>query len=225
MIISEKLSTTGQIASSIAHEIKNPLTNIITASKLLSTAKTPDMIDKYFEICERNSWLAIDKVNALLEYAKQTKMNYTESSLRTILKDAINLAKGSLEKYEVEANLIYKTYDDVIRVDRKEFTGALVNLILNSVQAMEEKKENKHIDLILSKEDNEFIIEISDNGSGIPAETIPKVFTPFFTSKESGTGLGLSYAQKVVIEHSGHISIKSELDRGTQVLIKLPVNS
>ena len=225
LIVSEKLSTTGQIASSIAHEIKNPLTNIITASKLLKHSQTQSDIEKYNQICERNSWLAIEKVNALLEYAKQKKLNFKECSLKTILKDAFSLTKGSLDEKDVSLNLIYKTHDDITKVDQKEFKGVIVNLILNSVQAMDAHQKNKHIDVILSKEENDFVIEVSDNGKGISSEILSQVFTPFFTTKECGTGLGLNYAQKVIIEHAGNIYIKSEENIGTKVYIKLPVGN
>jgi len=223
LIVSEKLSTTGQIASSIAHEIKNPLTNIITASKLLKHSQTSADIEKYFQICERNSWIAIEKVNSLLEYAKQKKMIFQNYSLKLVMKNAASLTKGSLDKNGVSLNLIYKTHDDITRIDRKEFTGVLVNLILNSIQAMDESRSDNHIDVILSREDDNFIIEVKDNGKGIPAEILPKVFFPFFTTKELGTGLGLNYAQKVIIEHAGTLEIKSEVNRGTQVFIKLPL--
>ena len=222
LIVTEKLSTTGQIASSIAHEIKNPLTNIITASKLLKNASNQEDIDKYYEICERNSWLAIDKVNSLLEYAKQKKMNFQDCSLKTVLKEAYSLSKGSLEENDIQLNLIYQTHDDVVEIDKKEITGVVVNLILNSVQAMMEKQDDKQIDLILSEDNSDFVIEVSDNGSGIPSEILSKVFNPFFTTKETGTGLGLNYAQKVLIEHYGKIDIKSEVNKGTQVFIRIP---
>lgn len=224
LIFSEKLSTAGQIASSIAHEIKNPLTNIITASNLLKSSQTQKDIDMYSQICERNSWLAIDKINSLLEYAKQKKMIFKDCSLKTVLRDAFSLTKGSLEKSNVELKLIYQAHDDNARIDQKELTGVIVNLILNSIQAMEENQENRRIDIILSKDDEEFIIEVADNGKGIPASHLSQVFTPFYTSKESGTGLGLNYAQKVLVEHSGIITIKSQEYKGTQVFIKLPVN-
>ncbi len=224
LIVTEKLSTTGQIASSIAHEIKNPLTNIITASKLLKHSNNQEEIDKYYQICERNSWLAIDKVNALLEYAKQKKMNFQDSYLKTVLKDAYSLTKGSLENKNIQLDLIYKTHDDMVRIDQKEIAGVIVNIILNSIQAMGEDQENKLIEVILSKENNNFIIEITDNGAGIPQEILSEVFNPFFTTKEKGTGLGLNYAQKVLIEHYGKIEIKSQVNKGTHVIIKLPDN-
>lgn len=222
LIVSEKLSTTGQIASSIAHEIKNPLTNIITASKLLRKSGNPEEIEKYFQICERNSWLAIDKVNSLLEYAKQKKLNFQECSLKTILRDAHSLSKGSLEKSNINLNLIYNTQNDIAKVDKKEMTGVIVNLILNSIQAMNEAQKDKLIELSLSNEANDFIIEVSDNGSGIPPEILSHVFNPFFTTKETGSGLGLNYAQKVLLEHFATIEVKSELDKGTKVIIKMP---
>ena len=222
LIVSEKLSTTGQIASSIAHEIKNPLTNIITAAKLLRDSKNNDELQKYFSICERNSWLAIDNINALLEYAKQKKMNFQMYSLKSILKEAYNLTKGSVGNTGIDLRLIYETHDDVTKIDPKEISGVIVNLILNSVQAMPDDSNNKKIDVTLSSENSNFVIKVIDNGIGIPASRIPKLFTPFYTTKDGGTGLGLSYAQKVIIEHHGSIKVESKVNQGTTVVIKLP---
>ena len=222
LIITEKLSTTGEIASSIAHEIKNPLTNIITGIKLLRSAKDQEEITKYAQICERNSWLAINKVNSLLDYAKQNKMNFGEHSLKDILKDAYNLTKGALEESETQLNFIYKTYDDVLNVDRKELTGVVVNLILNSIQAMNPDNNTKRIDLMLKEDESNFYIEVRDNGVGIPQEYLTKVLNPFFTTKENGSGLGLNYAQKVVVAHQGFLEVVSELGEYTNIIIRLP---
>lgn len=222
LIVTEKLSTTGQIASSIAHEIKNPLTNIITASKLLRSSQNSSDIEKYNEICVRNSWIAIEKVNSLLEYAKQKKMNFQECSLKDVLKDAYSLTKGSLEEKKIKFNLIYKAHDDNVKIDKKELTGVVVNLILNSVQALDINQDIKQIEVILSKENDDFIIEVADNGPGIAPEVIAQVFNPFFTTKEAGTGLGLNYALKVVAEHHGKIEVESEINNGTQVFMRIP---
>lgn len=223
LIITEKLSTTGQIASSIAHEVKNPLTNIITSIKLINNAKEQEELLKYSEICERNAWLAINKVNALLDYAKQYKMNFAEHSLRDILKEAYSLSKGALEKSGTKLNFTYKTYDDVLTVDRKELTGVVVNLILNSVQAMEPANKNKEVNITLEEDSSNFYIKVTDNGMGIPQEYVTKVLNPFFTTKESGTGLGLNYAQKVVVEHQGSLEVDSELGKYTTITIRLPI--
>ncbi len=222
LIFSEKLSTSGQIASSIAHEIKNPLTNIITAAKLLHDSRNENDIEKFYNICQRNSWLAIDKINALLEYSKQKKMNFVAYSLKSVMKEAYNLSKGSLEDNQVNFQLIYNTHDDVCTIDPKEITGVLVNLILNSVQAMEDDNEDKRIDAILDAEDKDYIITIKDNGEGIETSRLDKIFNPFYTTKVKGTGLGLSYAQKVILEHHGSISIDSKEGNGTQVVIRIP---
>ncbi len=221
LIVSEKLSTSGQIASSIAHEIKNPLTNIITAAKLMYKTKNEEERHKYYGICERNSWLAIDKINALLEYSKKKKMNFLDYSLKTVMKDAYNLSKGTLQENNVELKMIYTTHDDVCRIDPKEISGVLVNLIMNSIQAMDEKNNNRKIEASLSNDEDYYIISISDNGEGIAENKLDKIFNPFFTTKDTGTGLGLSYAEKVIIEHGGRIEIQSELGRGTKVTVKL----
>lgn len=222
LIVTEKLSTTGQIASSIAHEVKNPLTNIITSVKLINNAKDQDELIKYSQICERNAWLAINKVNALLDYAKQSKMDFAEHSLKDILKDAYNLTKGALEESGTKLNFTYKTYDDVLTVDRKELTGVVVNLILNSVQAMDPNNRSKEVGITLEEDKSNFYIKVSDNGVGIPQEYLTKVLNPFFTTKENGVGLGLSYAQKVIIEHQGSLEVDSELGKHTKITIRLP---
>ncbi len=223
LIISEKLSSAGEMASSIAHEIKNPISNAITALKLISKAETKEDVERYINICDRNSWLAIDKINALLDYTKNKDLELKPLYVNEIVKNARDLSRGVIEKNNVSINLIFKTQNDTILADKKELSGVIVNLILNSVQAFDENSHSKEIEL--STEDtsnNHILIKVTDNGPGIPANIKEKVLKPFFTTKETGTGLGLNYASKVVNYHKGSINIESEVGKGTTIELSFP---
>ena len=220
LIIAERLASIGEIASSIAHEIKNPLTNIITSTQLIKDSKgEDDVVDNLVDISVRNAWRAIDKVNDLLDYAKQKKLNFEVTSLKELMQNALELAKGRLTVSDVDFKLEYHVHDDLISADRTELTGVIVNLIINSIEAI---KDNGIITLLLTQTEDDILLSITDNGCGIPPAFIDQVRKPFFTTKESGAGLGLNYAEKVIIKHNGSLNLTSEQNKGTTIEMSFP---
>jgi signal transduction histidine kinase len=221
LILAEKLSSIGQIASSIAHEIKNPITNSLTAVRLISKDLTSEEIDKYKEISERNSWIAVDKINALLDFSKKKELEVAVVALKDIMREAYELSKGSIENSDINLVMTYKSFDDKILADKKELSGVLVNLILNSIQAFDESTVDKKIELTCEDQGEMIKLSVTDNASGIPEEFLDKVLDPFFTTKDGGTGLGLNYTQKVVNYHNGKIEVHSQVNVGTVIDILL----
>lgn len=214
--------STGRIAGIIAHEVKNPLTNITLAADQLKM-ELPESVLKessdLLEIIHRNSTRINQLVSELLYSTRFTELKTTKRSINELVEDALELA---LDRIKFKRILIEKKFDfDIcdVEVDAEKIKIALLNLIVNAVEAMESDKGVLSITTLAK--DHKCIVEISDNGSGISAEHLDHLFEPFFTSKEKGTGLGLTHTQNIILSHKGSIRVKSELGKGTTFIVTL----
>jgi PAS domain S-box-containing protein len=215
LIKSARLATIGTMASRVAHDLKNPLTILHTYADML----TPEIISK-LNSKDREKWFrmqtSISDMNRIiedvLEFARTTEIKKTESSLLRILKLALNHVDYS---YGVMINL---PDDDIhLKCDPRKLEGVFSNLLDNAVHAINGHGE---IDVSLSS-DSEFVtIMIKDSGPGISDENLKKIFEPMFTTKSTGTGLGLVICKSIVEQHGGLITVSN---KPTTFTIKLPI--
>ncbi|MCE5194265.1 MAG: HAMP domain-containing protein [Nitrospiraceae bacterium] len=221
----EHLSGIGQLSRSIAHEIRNPL-NFISLSidhikEKYSPARNND--SKQFNSLIENIKKEIHRLNKLIEdflvYGKPLRLNLKKVQIDSILNDIIEIiwAKAEAENIKIIKN--YKSIP-VVNIDPELIKTCLFNVILNAFQSM--PKGGK---LTIKTENikNMLIIAISDTGMGISADNSQKVFEPFFTTKRNGLGLGLATTKRVIEEHNGKADLQSEINKGTTVIITLPI--
>lgn len=214
--------STGRIAGIIAHEVKNPLTNITLAADQLKM-ELPDSVLKessdLLEIIHRNSTRINQLVSELLYSTRFTELKTAKQSINELVEEALELAidRIKFKKIKIEKKFAPDICD--VEVDAEKIKIALLNLIVNAVEAMEAEKGILSISTFAK--DQKCIVEISDNGSGISAEHLDHLFEPFFTSKEKGTGLGLTHTQNIILSHKGSIRVKSELSKGTTFIVTL----
>jgi len=221
----ERLSALGNLAAGVAHEIRNPLNAIsITAQRLESEFVPQKDQDEYsaFTKIILNEIKRLDGIiNQFLSLAKAHKLNLVPTDMNEFLNEVVGLAEVETEEKKVK---LTRSIDDglpELEIDRDEMKKAVLNIMLNAVQATpsgESLTVCSHVD----DSQSHLIIEITDSGPGIPAENIPKIFQPYFSTKEKGTGLGLSIAHRIVSDHKGRIGVKSKKGRGTTFTIKLP---
>lgn len=219
----EKLSAMGQLASGVAHEIRNPINAIgMIAQRLNKEFKPTDNQEEYIKITEllRSEVNRINKIiTQFLNYAKplDLKIDYvnTKSFFEEIYQLFLPQAKQKNIKFikQGEDNLSVRFDSDLIK-------QSLMNIIQNAIDAV---GENGIVELKYYKSDYNLIIEISDNGIGIPAEQQKKIFDLYFTTKKDGNGLGLSIAQKIIHQHNGTITVSSKQNQGTTFKIHLPI--
>jgi len=215
LVKSERLATIGTMASRIAHDLKQPLTIMYTYADMLSSEilSKLDSNDKEKWLRLQNSIFDMNRIiEDVLDFARTTEIKKKKSSLLSILRLAINHVKSS---YGIEINL--PENDISLRCDSRKIEGVMSNLLNNAVQALDGQGE---IDVTVSS-DSEFVtINIRDSGSGIPDEYLEKIFEPMFTTKKTGTGLGLVICKSIIEQHGGSISVSN---KPTTFTIKLPI--
>ncbi|MDB5084726.1 MAG: domain S-box protein [Bacilli bacterium] len=215
---SEKLSSIGQLAAGVAHEIKNPLTSLKGFTQLLQSthkAARQDYFDIMLKELDRIDWI----VGEMLILAKPQVHHFELKQLEPLIQDVVTLLNTQVILNNIE--LIYEFESDVplIYCEANQLKQVFLNLIKNAIESM---PEGGRI-VIKIKDDGEQIrIRICDQGEGIPADRLAKLGEPFYTTKENGTGLGLMISQKIIAAHGGTLDLFSELGKGTTVNIALP---
>ena len=225
LIQKEKMASLGTLTSGVAHELNNPLNNIYTSTQILVEEleqADPDFQKKLLGGIEEQVEKARDIVKSLLEFSREQEFKVTKISAVDLIDKAMTLVHGDLP-----ANITVTTdipYDFEVEVDQRRISQALINLILNSVQAMEKSGGELRVGAYYRPHDHTFSIEVQDTGPGIPEEQKSKIFDPFFTTKDdgSGTGLGLYVTYGIVQKHGGRIEVSSRLGEGARFAIVLP---
>jgi two-component system NtrC family sensor kinase len=234
LIQSEKMASMGVLASSVAHEINNPLQGILTYIKLMLkiiSGKDADIDQKrlesfknYLELMGNEIGRCGDMVKNLLVFSKQTKMEVQEARINNIIKNSLQLMENKIKLQGIEVVLNLQEDIPIIYCDVKQIQQTLMAIIINAVEAMP-KGGKIRIDS-LDIDNKEVEITIADTGAGIPQENLKHIFDPFFTTKDAAksTGLGLFVAYGIIREHKGTIKVESEAGKGTVFHIKLPVS-
>ncbi len=219
----DKMASIGRLSAGIAHELRNPLTAIKALVDMMPTRlDSPKFTSRMQKILP----LEINRLNALvdslLDYAKPKPPNPQKFVVKGVIENVLSLNSVFLSENNVELELDYDN-DLTATADRYQIKQVLINLIRNSVDAIISKNTEGLIKISTFLENDFCIIEISDNGSGIPREHIKNIFEPFFTLKAQGYGIGLSICQQLILENNGEIIIDSEEGKGTSVKLRLPI--
>jgi PAS domain S-box-containing protein len=224
---SEKLAILGEMAAVMAHEVRNPLNAIAGFAQLLQNkVSEDDPRRRYVDIITHEAFRIDTLISDILDFAHQKKRSDVEVCLPDLIEKVLSDKAGAADKKKVElkknvASDLPVLYGDVVRIER-----ILLNLVNNAIDAMEESGEIcLGVERVESDTGPLVQITVSDTGCGIPPENMETIFKPFFTTKSSGTGLGLAIIQKIVEEHGGTISLKSEIGRGTAFSITLPAKA
>lgn len=226
MVQAEKLSSLGRLSASIAHEINNPLTGILTFAKLIihtleqqgaddpARAKTISQL----KLVERETQRCTAIVRNLLDFARERPLKLADVDVHAAINEALFLIHNqvALQNIQLEQNL---GAVPPMRGDFGQIRQALVNVLMNACDAL---GHGGTLRITTAAEDPEYIlVTVEDTGPGIAQEHLAKVFDPFFTTKEKGTGLGLSVVYGIVQRHGGTLQIDSTVGVGTTVRIRL----
>ena len=224
----ERLAELGTLTGGLAHEIKNPLSTVQLNLQLLAEDLTPDnpayprIVNRLNTVQKETSRLR-DILDDFLRYAGQLELDRQPTDLNELLEDLVDFFHPQAQLQRVRLRVRpHEGGPLTAPVDAKLIKQAVLNLMLNALQAMPAGGE-----LILgaARQDGQALIDVVDTGKGIPADAVDKIFNAYYTSKKGGTGLGLAMTQRIVKEHGGDLTVKSELGKGTDFTLRLPLES
>lgn len=221
LLKSERLAAIGELATMVAHDLRNPLTSIRNAAyylkKHLPCTKNEELetVSEMLGIIERETLFASNIINDLLDFTTERKLQKRRKNVNKVIEES--LAKGDIpQNIEIKTSFARKA---VAPVDEKQLERVFLNLIKNAVQAM---PNGGKLTVKTREAKGHIEVTFTDTGVGIPEENMSKIFTPFFTTKAKGVGLGLALCKRIIEQHRGEIEVKSEVGKGTTFTIKLP---
>ena len=221
LIKSERLATLGEFASEVAHEIKNPLQSIKAFTELINEKYN----DKEFR--EKFSKLVAEEIDRIDNFVRQlvkvvhpVAPQFSIVNISEILDSILQLMENELANKKITVKKEYQPKPTRIRADKDQLKQVFLNLITNAIDAME-NSEKRVLSVSVCSSRSHAIIKISDSGCGVPSESISRLFNPLFTTKESGTGLGLNIVDTIIKNHKGNIDVESAVEEGTTFTITL----
>lgn len=232
----EHLAEIGSMTGGLAHEIKNPLSTIGLNAQLLKEAIEDSSIDsaekqrlvRRIEALGRETERLRGILEDFLEYAGELRLSLANASINQLVEELTDFFVPTAERAGVRLRVELPERSPERKIDVYHLKQALLNLMLNAVNAMEQQDEGTK-DLILrvtsgmDEHDHPCVsIHVTDTGPGIDDETKSKIFRPYFTTRSGGTGLGLPTARRIIEAHQGHLELHSEVGKGTDFVIVLP---
>lgn len=220
---SERLASIGKFAASLAHEINNPVGNIIGLAKLMLMEVSDEGLRSDLESIIRDADRCGRIIKDLLLYSRQSLPKKEKVSLWSLIEEVVNSERKMLDSKRIE--IIAQSEDELpyMNIDPLQISQVIHNLIQNSIQSIDQRGL---IIVKASKIEGKYVeISVSDTGCGIDEEIKDKIFYPFFTTKKvgEGTGLGLAIAYSIIQNHSGDISVESKKGEGSKFMIRLPL--
>ncbi|MDI7261533.1 MAG: ATP-binding protein, partial [Thermodesulfobacteriota bacterium] len=221
----DRLASLGTLTAGLAHEIRNPLVAIKTLTQLLPERLEDEEFRNHFlNIASGEVDRISSLVNELLDFARPSSPKLELEDINNILDGMILLASTETKKKQIQITKKYASDLPHIRVDREQIKQVFLNILLNAIEATTGNGEITVKTRSFNKPggDPYLQIEFADTGCGIPEEYLEDIFNPFFTTKMTGSGLGLSISNQIIEEHSGYISVESQVKKGTSFFINLP---
>jgi PAS domain S-box-containing protein len=219
IIKSERLAAIGELAGMVGHDLRNPLASIKMAAyylrkrgKAISETQVKETLDTVDKAINRSDKI----INDLLDYAKEMHLELTKYAAHTLVDEALRLIQVS-DKVKIVNKVDLEAW---IWVNPDKMTRVFINLIKNAVDAI---PENGTVEISSYQTRDHVELIFTDTGTGIPEETLPRLFVPLFTTKAQGMGFGLAICKRIIEAHDGTIAVKTELNKGTTFTITLPL--
>ena len=219
----DRLAITGGIARTIAHEVRNPLTNLHMALEQMLDELEPDVreeISPYSEILDRNMHRISKLITDLLESSKTQELYKRACNVEVLLNTALASVQDRLDLLEMRADVSVEEGMEKVMADPEMIGVAITNLCINAIEAMEEGKGHLQLTAVMHR--NKVRVGVIDNGKGIAEENIQRLFQAFYSGRTGGMGLGLTSARTILNAHAVHVDVKSTLGEGTTFTLTFP---
>lgn len=219
----ERLAELGTLTGGLAHEIKNPLSTVQLNLQLLAEDVTPEnpaytRLSNRLRTVNQETARLREILEDFLRYAGRIELDRKPTDLNLIAEELVDFFHPQAQAQRVQLRLQKSPAPVVAQVDVKLMKQALLNLMLNAVQAM---TDGGDLILSVSQAGPDAVLTVTDTGPGIPADAIDKIFQAYYSTKRGGTGLGLAMTRRIIAEHGGRLTVKSEPGKGSQFEIRL----
>ncbi|WP_332649627.1 two-component system sensor histidine kinase NtrB [Lysinibacillus sp. 54212] len=216
---SEKLKLAGEIAAGVAHEIRNPMT-VISGFVQMINADSNSPYKRYTEIIQSE----IDRIDIIISeflvLSRPQLGSFKELNMHDIVNEMVTFFKIECQNRNIELSKRAKDVYAVINGNENQIKQVFINIMKNAIEAID---RNGKISISLYTESGYVFIHLKDTGIGIPQQMLERIFEPFYTTKSKGTGLGMMITNKIIQDHGGKITIQSQENIGTEILIKIPI--
>lgn len=216
----KRLAEIGQMAASIAHEIRNPLTSISGAAQLIRSGAECQHVSAWTQVIEEEARGLDTLCNDFLNFSKPLELKKTTTNINALFCKIMTLFQAQFSKSQVQANLHVCPSAPIVFADPARLIQVFRNLLQNSLQAI---SENGTLNIKITSNEHNVFIQIEDNGCGMSEKDVEQAFVPFFTTKPQGTGLGLPLVRKIIEGHGGTVELQSQKGIGTTVTVSLPL--
>ncbi|MFZ4591997.1 MAG: sensor histidine kinase, partial [Ignavibacteria bacterium] len=220
--LNEKLFAMGELASGVAHEIRNPLNTISMISQRLDREYGKVINSEDFntltEVLHSESFRVNGIIEQFLRFAKPANLVMQRIKVSEFLEELMKIINIQAEAKQIKISTIIESDEDV-NIDYQQMKQVFINLFRNSIDAT---GTGGSIDFRFRKIKEKSVFEVRDTGCGIAKENLKKIFDIYFTTKSDGTGMGLSIVRQIVLQHNGSIDVESEINKGTKITITLP---
>jgi two-component system sensor histidine kinase HydH len=221
----DRLSAMGNMAATVAHEIRNPLNSVSMGLQRLKREFHPTQDEEeyshYIELMRGEVQRLNSIVEEFLSLARPLEIKPEEVRMDTLLEELTTFAKADAELANVQIRVVVPPDLPTARVDRNYLKQVLLNLILNGLQSM---PQGGSLTLEAEVSRGNMIVTVADTGEGVPQETLSRIFEPYFTTKTKGAGLGLTIARRIVEAHQGTLTVDTTSGQGTRFRIAVPVS-
>ena len=218
----DRLELTAQITRTVAHEVRNPLTNIHLAIEQIQdeVADKADAVQPYFAIVDRNLKRIGTLIKEMLESSRKRELNLAPCRMDDIVHSALKAVSDRMDLKEMKGVVDITPDLPEVMADCELINLAITNITVNAVEAMEPAKGQ--LAFTVTRDPTAVVMEISDNGKGIPPENLQRLFEPFYSGRPGGLGLGLTTARTILHSHGVQLDVRSTLGQGTTFTLRFP---
>ncbi|HXD77824.1 MAG TPA: ATP-binding protein [Puia sp.] len=213
----EKLRSTATLLRTLAHEVRNPLTNINLSVEQLKPELNSEDANIFLDIIARNCARIDSLISELLDLSRPAEISLQRAGLQDIIQSTLAAASDRISLKSIKLDLAFPDQTAFVMADREKLKIALLNILINAVEAV--PAQSGVITISIRKDDGHYRMYINDNGGGIPEENISRIFEPYFTSKANGFGLGLAATWNILQSHRAGIDVSSQVGEGTSFML------